>query len=59
MAKVKEESGQHEQLIRAADKQIREYIKYLVKLADYREKLIESANLGTTPPKPPKNPPGV
>jgi hypothetical protein len=59
MAKINQEGGQHEELISKADKRIREYIKYLVKLSDYRDKLIESQLLGTTPPKPPKNPPGV
>jgi hypothetical protein len=59
MAKISQAKGQHEELISAADKQIRVYLKYLSKLVDYRQAVIESQLLGTTPPKPPKNPPGV
>lgn len=59
MAQGNEEKGQHEELICFADKQIREYGKYLSKLVDFRDAVIKSQQLGTTPPKPPKNPPGV
>ena len=59
MEKINPEKGQHEELICAADKRIREYVKFLSKLVDYRDAVIQSQLVGTTPPKPPKNPPGV